>query len=324
MVSDKVGWGVAGADPLVLLHDAPSTRRLVTDLLGVTDVPVVEKPIGYIVLDDRGAYPDVVDSTHLTDKALDTLLMKKMIPWNIRRMASEANVDIAVSTPSRKIAERTEAIRYISVDSREIVGALLDEVRHKTRAYTGVPVERIDEMEFHLADGSRFGYEHLVSTLPAPIFYKLWQPRESPYHWSPSLNYLPVTFVVSKKRPHWLTDKWCVVYDARVSSPLVRIGLVADRVQYEVTGRINQEDSAARYWVNGLEPVPQGVFTFPFGRIVQDVKPLIEPTVRVTFLGRFAEWKYSVLVNHVLDKVHGFSDADIRALNQFETLSRGG
>ena len=89
-----------------------------------------------------------------------------------------------------------------------------------------------------------------------------------------------------------------MIYDARVESPVSRVGRFGDQWRYEVTGLVDEED------INGLKPIDGGVFAHPFGRIIQDLV-LEPPAPNIKFLGRFAEWDYKGLIELTLERVHG-------------------
>lgn len=281
VVSDKIGWGVVGQQPLILLHDAPSSRRLLEDL-GL-EVKPVTKPYG--CLTDSGP-KDVADAT---DDEVRRVVVKKMLPWDVLRTAEDAGVAIDVKVPFGLPREWT----YLDVDVNALVDLMVP------RTFVKQFVVEVDEEAFWTRDGKMYRYEHLVSTIPAPVFARIW--RGAKISGLDRLNYLPATFVSSEKRPANL-DRWCALYDARSDSVACRVGLVQSLAQYEVTGRVD-EDSPE---VQSLSPASGGVFVNPFARIFG--KGGLKAPKNVTFLGRFAEWDHRVTIDKVLDKIYAWRE----------------
>jgi hypothetical protein len=285
VVTDKIGFGVAGSDPLILLHKSPETERFLRDLgLGYN---VVTKPIGYKW---RG---DVLEFKDLPSEAHDSLLLKKMVPAAALLASRAAGIDVVVHTPSRAIAGDSESegssyISYADVDSKDVARRLVEKVADRV-TFGRVTAIYNAYVDIDFADGRKeaVSADKIVSTLPAPVFARLWAGFPA---WRPPLSYAPLTFWIEAGAPPWWSDKWCVVYDCDEDSPACRISSSSGRTQYEVTG--NYEAPAGCL----------ATFAYPFGRIYQAGGGLDAPG-NIVFVGRFAEWKYSVLVDDVLRRV---------------------
>lgn len=284
VITDQLGRAVTGADPVVWLNDTDLTRRLLLDL----DMPVrpVEKKIGYRHHGYVGPH-----RASLTDN----VLLKKMVPWETLEASQAAGIEVRVVTPSRRFTKDSEVLRYLDVSMSEVCLKLYEEVNGQGR----IVYDRVKEVGvgqgsvYMVGEESDYSCDHLVSTVPAPIFARLWYGS-----WRmPKLHYCPVTFVVSMQAPSWWDDEYAVVYDASMDSPISRVGRFGETFGYEFTGRPDEDT------LNEYMPVPQGRFVNPYGRIIQDVN--LTPPPGVTFLGRSASWDYRGLIDVSLERVHG-------------------
>ena len=282
--TDQVGRAITGADAVVWLNDTDLTRGFIVDL-GFKVIPV-KKKIGYL------SGGQLIRYDQLMDRDLDDLLLKKMVPWEAIDLAMVSGVTLSVQTPRRSFTKENDAIRYLAVDVQEVGRRLVGVLG--ARFMSGYRIGHVNE---HVVETRelKYYYDHVVSTLPAPVFARLWNGAG----WAPpNLHYCPVTFIVSRQMPsYWPGDEYAMVYDADLGSPVSRVGRFGETWRYEITGCVSDE-VVARY-----DPVDGGVFVNPFGRIVQDVK--LEPPPKITFLGRSAEWDYRGLIDRTLEKVHG-------------------
>lgn len=294
-MTDQVGRAITGADPVVWLNDTELTRRLLVDL-GFPVVPV-EKKVGYLVSNHYAA-PEQTQSgiaryDQLSDFEVNALLLKKMVPWEAIDMARRSGVEMSVKTPRRTFTKDSGIIRYLDVSvvdiGHRLINILLSDgrlksdhrVAHLNRYYVETPSLKLP-------------YDHIVSTLPAPVFARVW----NEVGWDmPSLHYCPVTFVISRCPPTRWSNEFAMVYDTDLDSPVSRVGSFGETWRYEFTGRLSDEA------LDGYIPVPEGVFVNPYGRIIQDVR--LTPPENVTFLGRGAEWDYRGLIDVTLERVHG-------------------
>lgn len=286
IITDQLGRALTGADPVVWLNDTFLTRQLLCDL-GMR-VQAEEGRIGY----KHGAYvgPYRVSLT-------DNVLLKKMVPWEMLETSRAAGIEVRVGTPSRQFTKDNETLRYLDVDMGSVGLKLYEELNGQNRIF----YDRIREIVGGpggvdlIGEECDYACDHLVSTVPAPVFGRLWYKNTA---WQmPRLHYCPVTFVISQIAPKWWDDTFIMVYDADLDSPVSRIGKFGETYRYEFTGRPDDDT------LNEYMPVPQGRFVNPYGRIIQDVK--IEPPRNVTFLGRSGEWDYRGLIDVSLERVHG-------------------
>lgn len=290
VITDQLGRAVTGADPVVWLNDTDLTRRLLVDL-GLPVLPHV-RSIGY-------RYEDwLVRSDEMPQRIADQIFLKKMVPWEAIDAAQAAGIKLSVQTPSRAITKDGGVLRYLDVDVKGVASRLVEEVSKRTKIHVA-RAKAVYEDVIELDDVHELVYDRLVSTVPAPTFLRLWA-GDVPGGWKkPRLHFCPVSFVVSQARPSWWDDRFALVYDADLDSPVSRVGRFGNTWRWEFTGRPDDDV------LNDYLPVPNGRFVNPFGRIVQDVV-LESPNPKVTFLGRSAEWDYRGLIDRTLERVHGF------------------
>jgi hypothetical protein len=308
IVTDKIGWSVAGVDPQLLLYDKPESRRLMFDL-GLS-YGLATKPIGCLTNSGR-----IVSPEQLTDAELEIILTKKLVPWNILRMAKMAGVTVEVSPPQRTFgAGEADRVTYLTINVEQVIQSLLHSARQRRQILEGVRVRGIGEntfggqaselefencpnVNFCSPDYAEFEYDELVSTLPAPVFSKAW--AGGTWHGRPwSFNYSPVTVAVLKNWDRsWNVRDYCFVYDAVPASPVSRLSSWQDGlVQIEITGAVSRGDMDIEIWN------PSDMYIRPYGRIVGDYN-LSSPSPKIKFLGRWAQWNYSVYTHHVLRTV---------------------
>lgn len=279
IVTDKLAWAVVGVVPKIVLYDNEVTKRWVWDVMG-------EKPaarplaIGYL-LEDGSVHPE----SEITPRHGAIIMDKKMRPWGtIRR----AGYDPAIV--GAKVGQRSAAV--IDVDAHSMVYAMTDEIVKRGQIIAGSRVIMINDGAFGTSDGRVWPFEHIVSTIPAPIFQRLW--CGGGLDWD--LRSISLTMVMSDHQPEWLTDEWHFIYDAREASPVSRVTRIGSRPQYEITGHLPTYDAD----VFALRP--SYVFPYPHGRLVGG-GPVQSPLGSIRFLGRFAQWDYRILTDTILEVV---------------------
>lgn len=140
-----------------------------------------------------------------------------------------------------------------------------------------------------LEDGSVLPYEELISTIPAPAFYKLCNVLpQKPF------NSLPKTFVLTMDHG-WrrIVRNFNYVYYAG-DEPFHRVTREPNmpwHLVYEFVGeepaKMNHEIDRQKIWIGQI----------------QDSDNIQADFNSVTFLGRYAKWKHGILTNDVIKKV---------------------
>lgn len=273
IITDKLAWAVKGVVPKIVLYDNPETVRWVTDVLGDPPQSYPLK-IGY-VLDDGRIHPEA----DLSDMNLRTIMEKKMRPWREIRKTGFVPATPAATmgyqvADVKRVGARNQPV--IDTDAASLVAEMLRVVQDRGQISIGERVTNID-YEQVWAGSCGFKYEHVVSTIPAPIFQRVWDGDPLGWH----LESIPLTMVMSERRPSWFEDEWQFIYDARTTSPVSRVTRLGEDYQYEITGYLSSMD-----W-NLIELSPKEVFPYPYGRIVGG--GVVSPHEKITFLGRFAQ-----------------------------------
>ena len=262
--------GMAKNSYMVWIHDTPETR----ELFGKLSLPIIatKSYIGYFVDGwiSESLYPEV---------NLD-IIQKKMSKWN-------DPIDRTFSPPSLTMSIAADQVNYMNtldVDMENLINAL---AHHNIDPICG-KVASISPTELTLADGQVLPYTELISTLPAPIFWKSFgQPKK--------FEATPITNFITSVRPKYFHDKFSMVYfGSTLDVPYSRISHLHSKYAYEVTGEMTKEVFNA---MTGIEQVD--TFTTPFGRLKPNGEN-VPPLSNITFLGRFAQWKYGITSEHTI------------------------
>jgi len=294
VLTDRVGRAVAGTDAMIWLNDTESTRRWLRDMIGPSAPMIIrEQPIGYLS-SQVGRVSGILRHDYVSDLMADEILLKKMVPWGMVFEASRLRIGLSVRTPSRKFTKNSGSIRYLAHSVSELGARLVESMSDRIKI---ARVSSISSDRLQVSGGESLEYDHVVSTIPAPVFCRLWSGD-----WPggmPELHYLPVTFAITEKTPFWWDDRFAMIYVGDPSYPSVRVAVVGGPVErecvHEITGMVS-EDFLRQ------ELGAQETFVNPFGRIYQDID-LCSPSSKVRFLGRTAEWRYDGLIDKVLDQV---------------------
>jgi len=175
-------------------------------------------------------------------------------------------------------------INTINVDFKIIFDKLVDECKDRIILDH---VDTIKKNQILLGSCDKLEYDELVSSIPAPIFWKLYgQKRE--------FETIPVTFVSTWDRPFIYNERYAMIYTAedylfnRLSK---RESL---EYTYEFTGEI-PETEIKKYLPN----VKINTLSInKMGRLIPvENKP---PQENITFIGRFAEWLYDSKIQNVI------------------------
>jgi len=131
-------------------------------------------------------------------------------------------------------------------------------------------------------------YDNIISTIPAPDFFKMLYNYDCSY----KFNYLPTTYIVSSSKPEFYHDD-SMFYICDPNIPYNRIQKYNDNYIYEVTGILTDEQVAGYFKdVVGVERRYVGLIKSEF---VVDLK-------FIKFVGRMAEWNHSIKTQGVIVK----------------------
>lgn len=194
----------------VLVHDSPETRRLLYDL----DIPLKLKThvIKYCI---DGKLKD-----SLTSNERNLIIAKKM--------GSNNNVN---PSKDNTLSYNDSYIPILDIDYQMLISRLGKRVQRIEDKAIRITAEEI------ICEKSRYPYNQLISTIPAPIFWKLYRSEKD-------LGSTPVTFVVSKTNPlPYERSVWDLVYFADKQIPYSRVNSTEDGMYlYEFTGKYSKEE----------------------------------------------------------------------------------
>lgn len=284
IISPEVG-GLYAKSYLVWLHDCVETRRLLTDLgWPAPELYIKKSPIGY--------YHHGWISNFLTDEVKLLMIQKKMTNWN-----EPVNKDFVPRTRdmslSSGILEGVNYMNTLDVDLNEIIKRL----NEKADVLEGL-VTQITEDKILVKSGDNetwFEYDKLISTIPAPHFWKAWgQERD--------FKCLPITNIIVNEKPKVFDDRYeMVYYDDSV--PFSRISHIQDKYAIEFTGVITKEAFEEEF----PEFTIVDYFVVKQGRIFggEENRP---PSEKITFSGRFAQWEYGITTEFIISQSLEYHD----------------
>lgn len=272
---------------MVWLHDCPETRQLAEDL-NFKDVEnkLRQSRIGYYV---KGVIRD-----HLTEPLKQVLVDKKMTPWDLSTGLLVKQVK--PEEPSRlSLTGTTKGVNFMNVLDIDH-SSLIWRLRNRTQTTHGF-IGQINEATIGITNsvptqdsGYTYSkYDTLVSTIPAPQFYRAYQGKVE----SPSFDSVPITFVTVQKKPaEFDGDYEMVYYDDSV--PFTRISHLHGKYCIEFTGELSEEKFREMY--PGVRIFD--MWTLKGGRIVS--QKLTPPQENIIFSGRFAQWDHKITTEHVI------------------------
>ena len=247
----------------VLIHDSPETRKLLYDL----DLPLKLKThvIKYYV---NGKLKETV-----TASERNKIISKKMNLGDIN----------SYNKRDKTLSYSENYIPILDINYQLLISKLLKKVRIINDKSIRITSEEI------ICEKSRFYYNQLISTIPAPVFWKLYRNEKH-------LESIPVTFVVSKTNPLLKEKKaWDLVYFGDKEIPYSRVNFTRDGMYlYEFSGKYEKDEiqrmlpdiSIVSHWydLNGI--------------VKSDLNNIHPPKVR--FLGRFATWDHRIKIQDVI------------------------
>lgn len=251
-----------------MLHDTPETKRLLEDL------QLDPEPKAQVI---RYFYQGKVQE-NIPANLREVMISKKLTPW---KELDKLNIDFKVTDMTLSTNDIFIPIFKISLD--KVIRALAKEVK-----ILKDKVIRITDEEL-ITERSRYKYTKLISTIPAPIFWKL-------YGSDKYLKYLSETFVLSKTNPVPENDiYWDLMYfiDKKISYTRVN-KYTNDTYLYEFTGDITKKEIVKM--IPNFEVL--NTYTDPFGIVITDLNNIPPPNVR--FIGRFATWNHTYKTQDVI------------------------
>lgn len=259
---------------MVWLHDEPETRKLLTDL----GLPVIPKSslIGY--------YQKHWICDQVSPEMNVQLIQKKMSLWNqpLDTSFQPKTTDMSLATVGGN-----SYLKTLDVDLNEVIRRLNEKAtiicgKVMTISDTIITVSNSPDLpDLHLE------YERLVSTIAAPFFWLGYGEKKE-------FKCMPITNIITSVKPKEFDDKYeMVYYDDSV--PFTRVSHLGDKYALEFTGEITQEEFEKLY----PELKVDDYFLVKQGRIFENEEN-VPPNDKITFSGRFAQWKYGITTEDVV------------------------
>lgn len=247
----------------ILIHDSPETRRLLADL----GLPLKLKThiIKYYI---DGSLRDVI-----TTKERKKIISKKMKTNQVKGFLGK----------DKTLSYNDNYIPILDIDYQLLISKLQKRVKIINDKAIRITPEEI------ICEKSRYPYNQLISTVPAPVFWKLYKEERN-------LTSMPVTFVVSKTNPlPTVNTNWDLVYFGDQKLPYSRVNLMKDGLYlYEFTGKIEKDEIKRKLPDLNISKY----FCDTNGIVKSDLNNIPPPKVR--FLGRFATWDHRIKIQEVI------------------------
>lgn len=272
---------------LTWIHDSWETRKLISDLGW-------KNPAQYSKRSNVGYLIDGWVSDRLTDRANQELIQKKMTSWN---------QPICIEAMEGKLSMTSQVgVNYMNtldIDSSLLVKRLQQacKVTHGyavsiTPAFLGISNEPFSPT-FRI---SYQKYGHIISTIPAPFFWKAYnKPQE--------FKYLPITNIIVSNKPKEFDGNYEMIYYGSEFA-FSRISHLMGKYALEFTGVLPRETFEKMYPDLKIEDY----FVVPQGRIFQRENHA-SPQSNIIFSGRFSSWKHAVTTETVVHQALEFNNA---------------
>lgn len=278
IISPTIGQ-VDGMKYLTWIHDTVETRKLIRDL--GFDIKTTKSWIGY--------YYDSWICENLKNDMNLVMIQKKMTEWDkpLNKNFIPKTRDLSLSSG---ILSGVNYMNTLEVDLVEVINRLNEkaDVKHGF-------VTHINPGHFNVKNDPKdsnfesFEYEKLISTIPAPIFWKAWGEQKE-------FRCLPITNVIVDRKPDVFDNRYSMIYYDK-SFPFSRVSFVDGKWAIEFTGIITKEIFQKLY--PDLPVVDYHIV--PQGRIFEDEENR-PPILHIIFSGRFAQWKYGITSEHVISQ----------------------
>ena len=272
---------------MVWLHDSPQTRQLLRDL----DLPVKPKKsqIGYFVKHWICDYQSP-ETSH-------AMIQKKMTEWD-----KPIDKTFVPKTSDFSLAKQggNNYLLSLDVDLTEVIRRLNDHVNIVHGVVVGINDDTITYKEKFDSEGIHIlAYDKAISTIAAPFFWKAYystkplEPKE--------FKCLPITNIITTVKPKEFDDRYeMVYYDDTV--PFSRVSHIDGKYALEFTGVITREKFEELY----PELPVEDYFVVKQGRIFEEENH--PPNDKVTFSGRFAQWKFGITTEHVVAQALNYKE----------------
>jgi NTP pyrophosphatase (non-canonical NTP hydrolase) len=251
------------ANNMIFLQDNKWNRKLVEDVAWAADckIPCTPKKIRVLYFNGREYV------SKINQEASQKIIDKKLTDVNGKRLKFRKSV--FEDTLQLSCANKQNRLEYLSVDFGRIMGALRKLTARQVLNTSKIIAIDTEKKKIYL-EGVVVDYNKLVSTLSAPLFYKL------AFIKSDDFDTLDTTIVETTEEKlgipptHWTS---AILYFPESQHKFSKVIKRHGKCYAEYTGIIETQEPHAY--------VKQA-------RLI--AKKIVPPTDDITFLGRFAEW----------------------------------
>lgn len=267
---------------LAIIHDTSETRKFLTDL-GYENIEKLHRK-SYIGYYTQGWIRD-----QLSPQLNLLIIQKKMTPWD-----SALNKEFKPESLDMSTSRTVNYFNTLDVQPHEVI----EKLKSKAGEILEGSVIAISDYAIRVKYSDNaigaFSYDSLISTIPAPIFWRIYGNENKKFPCT------PITNVIVDSCPELFHDKYDVVYYDD-SVPWSRITHLHDSYAIEFTG--NLTDAQIATVLSGVKI--KTVVRVPYGRI-SSVADNVPPNDRITFMGRFSQWKYGIVMEHTVKQALEF------------------
>lgn len=277
ITKDVGGKLLTSSAPIIHLDVHLETEKLLQELGFSTDKRDIK--LGYVV--DNFICGNI--STAIKQK----IIIKKMTDCH------DLYEDLPLNTLEVSLGTGSDVIQAYTVDHKAIIKVIEGKLRAEGRIVFGDIVELDDN--YVMCQNGTFAYDKLISTMPANIFYRIYNGR---YKLSPDFfRGIGTTMVIADRFPDSTYDSYDQVYNSDYKTKYNRIMKSNGNYYYEFTGRITPEE------IKQLMPKNVSIIDFSIQPLTRVISNSVADYEKIKFLGRFAEWNHRIKTEHVLEKV---------------------
>ena len=272
IITPDIG-GLYGKTYMVWLHNTPETQKLLKDL-------GYQNPSKYATKSWIGYYHKGWITERLSAELNVQVIQKKMTAWDqpIDKNFKPKTLDMSTTTQNTPNYMNT-----LDIDLFDLTRKLAEKAKYRTDKVTHVNSELI-----FTESGDMLPYKRLISTIPAPVFWKIWvQPKDLGF------KYFPITNIITDTKLPFYDDRFSMIYYDE-AFPFSRVSYMNGLYGIEFTGEITKEKFQELFPNINVKDYVR----VPFGRIFENTEN-VPPKENIKFLGRFAQWKYGVTSEHV-------------------------
>ena len=225
-------------------------------------------------------------------ESVDAVTMQKIIHHKITEFDSDESMS-NISSNDMKLCTSQNYMEVLNIDMQHFMSKLMSS---KKDIINGKVKLINTQKKFIMVDNGKtlvkLHYEKLISTIPAPDFFRMCYTLETDYHF----NYLPAVYIFSSQKPSfWDEDGIYYIHDNNI---------IYNRVQkynngyiYEITG-IPDNHTIKKHIKDIINKEIRYVGILKYN----DTTSEIEDLKNIKFIGRMATWNHNFWVESIIEK----------------------